>query len=145
MITLAQIQAEEFVTALTAQQVLCLEMLVKRYPPYYNAVGRYPLLGDKLTEEVSVPTVKTAGLKAVLTQLGIIPAFVVESSGTDTEPSFFSTTQNWAELAQDVLDILYEIPIVMGAQSYSIAQRRTESIVLKDRTIFRRDETGRRF
>lgn len=145
MITQAQIDAEEFTTPLTDKQVLVLTLLVKRYPPYYNAVGRYPLLADKLAEEVATPTVKTSALKAILTQLGVIPAFVVESSGSADAQSFFSTTQNWAELAQDVLDTLYEVPVVTGAQSYAIAQRKTENLVLKDRTIFRRSETGRRW
>ena len=145
MITTAQINAEDFTTALTPRQVLVLTMLVKRYPPYYNAVGRYPVLANKLAAEVATPTVLTAALKAVLTQLGIIPAFVVESQGSAEAQSFFSTVQNWNELAQDVLDIMYEIPFASGAQSYAIAQRRTEKIVLKDRVIFTRDETGRRY
>ena len=145
MITQAQIDAEEYDTPLTENQVMVLNLLVKRYPAYYNAVGRYPLLGDKLAEEVAVPTVKTAALKAILTQLGLIPAFVVESQGSADAQSFFSTTQNWQELAQDVLDTLYEVPIVTGAQSYAIAQRRTEQIAIKDRVILKPSETGRRW
>lgn len=145
MLTQAQIDAEEFVTPLTDKQVLTLTMLVKRYPAYYNAIGRYPLIADKLAAEVAVPTVSTAGLKAVLTQLGKIPAFVVESQGSAQSQSFFSSVHNWEELAQDVLDILYEVPMVLGARSYGIAQRKTEGLVLKDRVILRQNETGRRY
>lgn len=145
MLTQAQLDAEEFVTPLTDKQVLALTLLVKRYPAYYNASARYPLLGDKLQEEVDVPTVKTAALKAILTQLGVFPAFVVESSGSTEAQSFFSTVQNWEELAQDVLDTLYEVPVISGAQSYAIAQRKTENIVLKDRVVLKRSETGRRW
>src|SRR4051812_12027576 len=107
MITQAQIDNEEFTTPLTEQQVLILQLLVKRYPAYYNAAARYPLLGEKLALEVASPTVKTAALKAILTQLGILPSFVVESQGSADAQSYFSTTQNWQELAQDVLDTLY--------------------------------------
>lgn len=138
MITQAQIDAEEFGTALTDKQVLVLILLVRRYPAYYNYPGRYPSLEDKLAAEESVPTVLTAALKAVLTQLGAIPAIVVESSGDANAQSFFSTKDNWVELAQDVLDIMYKIPMIVGSQSFAIAQRDILGMVIKDRAVHSR-------
>ena len=146
MITQAQIDAESTTPALTVNQKLVLMMLVRRYLVRHNSVWRFADLGTVIDAEITAPTEKTSALKAILTQLGKIPSFVVESQGSAEAQSFFSTTLNWQELAQDVLDILYEAPTVIGnTQSYAIAQRQTEKIVLKDRVIFTRDETGKRY
>lgn len=147
MITQAQIDAQNFTTALTPNQVMVVTMLVKRYLVKYNAVSQYSTLGTKLQDEVDTPTVVTSAIKAVLAILGGVPTLVVESSGSDDSRSFFSTVLNWEELAQDILNVLYENPIPVGTatQSFAIAQRRTEQIALKDRVILTENETGRRW
>lgn len=145
MITLAQITAEAQTPALTAEQQLALETLVKAYPGYSNAVGRWPLLSAKIDAEQATPTVKTKGLKAVLTALNDLPEVVVESSGSDKSPSYFTTQANWNALAQDVLNMLYELPIILGQQSFVLVQRRVQDITLNDGIILRSDKTGRRY
>lgn len=148
MITPAQINAENFTDPLTDNQVIILTMLIRRYPRYYNASGLYPAIADKFAAEVAVPTANTAALKAILTQLGTVPVYVVESSGSATSQSFFSTVQNWEELAQDVLDVFYDIPVGLTQQSYAIAQRRNENIQLHDpyvgKRLLRKRPSGRR-
>lgn len=144
MLQLAQIQAEDM-TALDSDQVLALTLLVKRYPNYINAIASWPDLEGKLAEEKATPTVKTKALKAVLVALGTQPKIVVESSGSDDARSFFSSSINWEELAQDVLDTLYDIPIPSGSFRFALAQRRIDDAVLKENVIIRQRKTGRRF
>jgi hypothetical protein len=144
MLQLAQIQAEDM-TALDSDQVLALTLLVKRYPNYINAIASWPDLEGKLAEEQATPTVKTKALKAVLVALGTQPKIVVESSGSDDARSFFSSSINWEELAQDVLDTLYDIPIPSGSFRFALAQRRIDDAVLKENVIIRQRKTGRRF
>lgn len=145
MITFAQIAAESQSPALTDEQTLVLQMLVKQFPPYINAVGLWPALADVLAEEVATPTVKTQALKAVLTALGDIPAIVVESQGRAEAPSFFSTKSNWYALAQDVLNILYDLPINLGSQSFALTQKHIQDMVIKDDLIIVEDDSGRRY
>jgi hypothetical protein len=146
MITWAQLNAESQTPALTDEQILILTLLVKQYRPYRDNYGRWPSLAVKLATEQTTPTVLTKGLKAVLTQLGVIPPFVVESSGSSESQSFFSTVQNWEALAQDVLDLIFENPVpTSSGRSFAIAQRKTEKIALRDRVILKPGETGRRY
>jgi hypothetical protein len=118
----AQIQAESQTPALTEEQVLNLLLLVRAYPPYIQAVGRYPDLAGLLEAERMTPTVKTMALKAVLTALGKLPKEVVEAQGTDKAPSFFSSTQNWGALALDTLNVLYDLPITTGPTRFVLVQ-----------------------
>jgi len=145
MITLEQIDAEKITPALTASQQLALENLVKHYPAYANAVGRWPLLSGKIDAEQLLPTVKTQALKAVLTALDELPAIVVESSGSDKAQSYFTTQSNWFALAQDVLNTLYEFPMTFGRTSFVLVQRRVQDITLNDDSILKADKTGRRY
>jgi hypothetical protein len=145
MITLNQIQAEKITPALTEEQQLALETLVKAYPGYSNAVGRWPSLSDKIDAEQLLPTVKTQGLKAVITALNKLPPIVVESSGSDKAPSYFTTQANWNALAQDVLNMLFELPVTLGQQSFVLVQRRVQDLTLVDDSILARERTGRRF
>jgi hypothetical protein len=145
MITHAQIVAESITPALTEQQVMTLSLLVKKYPPYRDASGMWPNFADKLAEEVVTPTVKTQALKAVVTALGKIPAIVVESNGTDQSQSHFSTTDNWWELAELVLNTLYDVPVATGRQSVAVVPVRITDLTLRERTTILPRDTGRRF
>lgn len=142
MLTQAQIAAENFSTALDEGQVLTLTMLVKQYGVYASNSGLWPNFATVLQAEVDTPTVKTQGLKAVLTQLNKIPAFNVESSKNQ---QYFSTKANWDTLAQDVLDILFDVAVSVSAQSVAVAQRPVQNLLLHDNTIMPRSKTGRRY
>lgn len=145
MITLTQIDAESLTPPLTDTQTLALTMLVKQYERYRNAIGIWPNITDRLVAEQVFATVKTQALKAILTQLEVIPALVVESSGSAEAQSFFSTKQNWDALAQDVLDTLYDVPIVIGPQNFAIAQRTIQKAILKDSLLISDNDAGRRY
>jgi hypothetical protein len=144
MLTVAQILAENL-TPITDEQALALEILVKQFGPYRSQSGLWPNFATKVAAEQSVPTVKTKGLKAALTQLAKLPPIVVESEGSGSSRSFLSTKQNWDMLAQDVLDILYEVPIATGATMIAVAQRRIQGMVIDDDMIIRRENSGRRY
>lgn len=132
MLTLTQINAETD-TGLTEEHQMVLEMLVKAYPEYRQAPWRYANLSATIdTVQANQPSPKIKALKAVVTALGGIPSLVVESQGTDKAPSFFSTVSNWRELAQTVLDLLYEVPYVAGPQGYIVVQRRIEDLIISD-------------
>ena len=122
MLTPAQIAAESITPPLTDVQVMNLTLLVRRFPVYYNNLGLFPDFLTKLTDEKATPTVKTQALKAVLTQVGNLPEFVVESQGSREEPSHFTTNENWYDLAMDVLNLYYEVPMGLGRQNYALAQ-----------------------
>ena len=122
MITLEQIRLET-IDPLDDDQILALTMLVKQYDEYKKNIGLYPNVPQLLASEKSDPSVKTKGLKAVLTALGKLPRLVVESSGSEKSQSFFSSKQNWDALAKDVLDVLYEVPIVDGDIGLLVFQR----------------------
>jgi hypothetical protein len=123
---------------------LALAMLVKRYPFYKRQPGRWPDLAGKIASVSGMPgslnviaggdpntpttpttptmdDVKGMALDAILTALRGLPGVVVEDEGTDKEKVFLSTAQNWEELAQGVLDILYET--TGGRQIFLLVQR----------------------
>jgi hypothetical protein len=135
MIKASQISAQNLV-ALTTAQVLAITNLVKRYPAYRDSAGVWPNLAGKIQAEVTVPTVKTQFLKAVLAQLEILPNEKVEAQGTDKRPSFFSSEDNWASLAQDILDCMYDVPITlgMGGRSMQVVQRRIVDLIIDEGT-----------
>jgi len=145
MITLTQINAENFTTALTDEQVLNLTLLVKKYPPYRDASGMWPDLAGKLADEQGTPTVKTKALKAVLTALGTIPSIVVESNGNEQAQSHFSTTENWYEYAELILNTLYEIPIATGRTSVAVVPAKITDLTLYERSYIKPSDTGRRY
>lgn len=129
-------------TPLTNGQQLLLENLVKSYPPYINAVGKWPDLSGQIDQEQSSPTDKTYFLKAILTALDELPSVLAESSGSDTEPGFFSVGSNWAVLAQDVLNTLYVLPIIQGPMRFALVQRRIEDLVLDERSLIINETIG---
>lgn len=47
-------------------------------------------------------------LAAVVNKLSQLPGIAVESQGSDTRRNFLSSTDNWEELAKDVLDALFQ-------------------------------------
>lgn len=119
MLTQAQIDAQDQ-TAMSSVQVINLLLLVKRFPLYINNMGLFPDLETKLNEERDTPTVITQVLKAVLTQVGVLPPFVVESQGSEQEPAHFTTNENWYDLALDVLNCFYTVPGYLTRQSYAL-------------------------
>lgn len=134
MITLAQIQAETG-DALLDEEIQVLELLVKQAPVYNQAIGRWPDLHGTLEQEQTVPTIKTQALRAVLTLLGRVPTIVVESQGSADEPSFYSTGNNWNQLALEVLNVLYDLPVILGNQSFALVQRTISDLTLEDESI----------
>lgn len=107
MITISQITAQN-TDPLTNEQVLVLFQIVKQYQLYRDAPGRYPSVKTKLEEEQNSPTVKTKALKAVITAHNELPSLVVQSQGSDKQPGYFETKNNWDALAIDILDILFD-------------------------------------
>lgn len=144
MLTETQISAETL-DPLTATQKQALLGLVRQYPPYMKASGRWPSLEQKIDTEITTPTVKTQALKAVLTQLNALPSLVVESDGTTNSPGRFTTPENWEALALDVLNVLYVGPTYLGSHYVGVVKRPTESLVQRDRTNFTPRETGKRW
>lgn len=133
MLTPAQIDAESQTPALTESQVLNLTLLVKQYALYVRNLGLFSNLAEKLQAEVDTPTVKTKVLKAVLTALGELPELVVESQGSDTRPSHFTTKENWDSLALDVLNTLYELPAgLLVHQSFAVTVPTVEKFLIND-------------
>jgi hypothetical protein len=131
MITQAQIDAQSGTADMTQTQLLALETLVKKFPEYRSNLGLYPKLKDRLTEvnttdlDATIEARRVAQrqfLRAVLASLGKLPTLKIESSGSDTEQSFFSTEQNWHDLAQDTLDCIYDV-VVTGQQQFIVLQR----------------------
>ena len=132
-----------------------LLLLVRGYPAYSNAIGRWPDLAGVLSqikvasESVGTSDAKTDALakikvlRAILAALDALPNIVVESSGTDKAPSFFSAETNWNALAKDVLNLLYGTPIILGQTSFVIVQRRTQDLTLEDDAILRNN--GRKY
>lgn len=145
MLTLAQINAENFSVALTDEQELNLSLLVKKYPPYREAAGMWPGFADKLAAEKATPTVKTKALKAVLTALGTIPSIVVESNGTANSQSHFSTTENWYEYAELILNTLFDVPVATGRTSVAVVPVRVTDLVINERVYLNQKDTGRRY
>lgn len=143
MITLEQLEAESS-DFLTSSEVRVLILLVKASPDYNQAVGRWPSLEDTIGafadnsatyDEAQQSKIKS--LRAVITQLGALPTIVAESNGNESAQTYFSTKDNWRELALTVLDILYELPTVLGPQSFALVQRRVRDITLRDRAFSR--------
>lgn len=130
MLTPQMIEAENFTVAITVPQKLNLLVLVKAAFASYVHVWSQAL-ENAIDEEMSTPTEKTQVLKAVLTQLGTLPAEVIESSGSSDRPSFFTTPDNWKSLALDVLNIL-NIQVLLSHQSYGVQQRTVDDLILKD-------------
>jgi hypothetical protein len=105
-----------------------LTLLVKRYSGYKLNKPLYPELTTVLLDAVDTvahpdeaPTTIKA-LNAVLAQVNRLPKFSAELEGEAAGGVFVSIAGNWDELAQTVLDILYETPdinttgsIVFGA------------------------------
>lgn len=93
-----------------------LTLLVKRYPGYRNNPTLYPDFASVLLDAVDAVThpedapVNIKALDAVLAQLAELPTFVADSEGSEAQRVFVSIAGNWEELAQTVLDILYEPP-----------------------------------
>jgi hypothetical protein len=52
-----------------------------------------------------------------------MPGIAVTSHGTDKAPATFSATENWDELALDVVNVLYNEPPLM-AQAFAVATRK---------------------
>jgi hypothetical protein len=135
MITDADIKAGKL--PLGNDKILALLMLVKRLPPkerrpsnVYDLEARIVAVkgtGDPLNPTTpATPTmdeVKGMALDAVLTRLNALPNISVEDEGTDKERSFFSAAVNWKELAQDVLDVLYESNQQGQNQVFLVVQR----------------------
>lgn len=72
-------------------------------------------------------------MKAVLTALGELPELVVESQGSDTRPSHFTTKENWDSLALDVLNTLYVLPAgLLGHQSFAVTSPSVEKFMIND-------------
>ena len=145
MITLAQINAETL-DPMTDEQVLALELLVKRFKGYYTAIGFWPQLSERLRAEQDVPTVKTQALKAVVTALGDLPEIVVESEGQRNSPGFFATRDNWDALAMDTLNILYDKPAyVMSVQKFGVVNKPVQGATIKDDVWLPESKTGRKY
>lgn len=133
MLTPTQIAAQDFATALSAEQVQNLLLLVKQYPVYVANLALFPDIAGELALEVATPTIKTQALKAVLAALDELPELVVESQGRDTAPSHFSNTENWYALALDVLNVLYDIPAGLGGrQSFALTSPKVENFLIED-------------
>ena len=132
MLTPVQIAAQELTPALTDTQIMNLMLLVKQYPVYVHNLGLFPGLEAKLIEEQGTATVKTLALKAVLAAVDELPEVVVESQGRDTAPSHFTTRDNWNALALDVLNLFYSVPADLARQSFALAQRPVENILIAD-------------
>jgi hypothetical protein len=153
MLTLEQIRDESNATELEDEEVLALENLIKSYDGYARNLPVYPNLSATIAKErpsvtqspAGAITVKTKGLRAVLTALGELPPVVVESNGTDKASSYFSTSSNWGALAQDALNILYEIPLGSIGRNFVLVQRRVQDLVLNDNQILKTQHTGRRY
>lgn len=128
MIRPKQILAEAQSPALTDEQVMNLLILVRAYPPYAQAVGRWPDFPGLLAAEQETPTVKTRAYKAILTALDALPKEVVESAGTEDAPGHFTTPSNWAALALDALNIAFDVPIISGNQQFALAQPSHEDL-----------------
>lgn len=144
MLTVAQIDAETQ-DPLTDSQVVSLLNIVRRYKVYAMEQGKWPDLEGKLNTEQLTPTVKTQALKAVLTAVAKLPSLVVETNGTDTDRSYFSTRLNWEEAAIDILNILYKVPAVIGRTGI-IAVRKTVKDLTQREDIYLTDrDTGRRY
>lgn len=136
MITDADIMAGKLPLSNAKQMALIL--LVKRVPAnkrrptnIYDLATRIDAV--KGTGDPNAPTtpvtptmddVKGMALDAVLTRLRSLPGVVVEDEGSDKERVFFSTAQNWEELAQDALDVLYDAQ--GSSQVFLLVQRTLE-------------------
>lgn len=137
MITIEQIKAENFTVALDADQELALSQLVKSYKYYRDNIGRYPKFAVKLSAERATPTVKTKGLKAILTALSLSPNIVVESELEKESPGLYTSKSNWEEFAQDVLNILYEVEETGGnSNSYFLVRKTIADLLQCERTPF---------
>lgn len=133
MITPTQVAAQTILPALTDVQVENVLLLVKYCPIYVRNLGLFPDLEGELQAEVDDPTVKTQFIKAILTALDELPEVVVESQGRVSAPSHFTTNENWNALALDVLNLFYDTPAGFSSnQSFSLAQRRVEDLILDD-------------
>lgn len=130
MLTPAMIAAENFSVALTPQQKMNLMLLVRgAYPAHADFFAS--ALNDYLDAEVATPTENTQALKAVLTQLGKLPALDVESQGDVNSPTFYASQANWRALALDVMNV-FGIRYGASQQSMGLVQRRTEDLILDD-------------
>ena len=133
MIIVSQLNAQN-TDPLTEEEVLALKILIRKAKYYEKNMFRFPRLNDRIAAEVLLPTVKTKGLKAVLVAAGVLPTIVVESQGSDKEPGFFSTPQNWEDLAQDALEILYdgEVSFVSVPSQISVIKKRLSDLYLDE-------------
>jgi hypothetical protein len=136
MITDADIAAGKL--PLSNAKRLALAMLVKRVPANKRRPSNVSDIAARIaavagTDPNGVPAVpatptiddvKGMALDAVLTRLRGLPGVVVQDEGSDKERVFLSTAENWQELAQDVLDVLYESQGT--SQTYLIVQRTLE-------------------
>lgn len=146
MITDVQIGAGQLPLGYDKQMALL--MLVKRYPAYKRQASRWPALAAAINSVSGMPDsdnpipggdpgspaspvaptltdIKGMALDATLTALRGLPGVVVEDEGTDKEKVYFGTASNWEELAQGVLDILYDT--TGSSQVYRVVQRSLRS------------------
>lgn len=102
---------------LNAVDQLALVKLVRRYSRYHDNKPLYPdlALTVKATIDAAIAIGSTdeqkalaKALGAVLRKLETLPGFVIQAFGSDQRPADFSSNVNWQELAQDVLDTLYD-------------------------------------
>lgn len=103
--------------AVTPEGQLALSNLVRRSKQYNSARAFYGNVRATLLAIVTAGSLVGAtpeavalakALGAVVTKLKTLPPISVDSEGSDQARSFFSTTDNWEELALDVLNIAYE-------------------------------------
>lgn len=156
---------------LSNSKVMALLLLVRRLPEYRQQPGRWPNLQTKIEAvrgegdpdapaapaDPTMADVQGMALDAVLARLKRLPGVVVQDEGSDTEKYFFSSAENWEELARDVLDVLYEA--TGGNQTYRLVQRTLEMLLatssvgsrrrsndeLYRATAYRGGDGGRRF
>lgn len=122
-----------------------LTLLVRRYKEYTNNLPLYPDFTGTLLAAVADPTegpVNVKALNAILAQLLTFPMLVADSEGSQDERIYFSIGGNWDELAQTVLDTLYEPAPTPFVGAFVVAERGLPRDCEEVRYIF---ADGRRF
>lgn len=132
-------------TPLTYGDQLLLENLVKNYPVYVQNVGLFPDFSIKIDGEQAAPTDKTYMLRAILEALNNLPEVDADSEGSDKQPGFFSTTRNWSALAQDTLNLFYNVPVGLARQSYGVFNKPVQDRLTLDNILLPPSKTGKRY